>query len=745
MAEKKFVGKFELDGSKGEESIKSIKSQLKDAKNELVGVIDKFGELSPEAAKAAQKVAQLEDKIGDAKKLSDAFNPDAKFKGLSGAIQGAVGAFTALQGAQALFGSESKEVAATLAKVQGALAFSQGINSVLDAKDSIKAFGAQLMSLNIVQKIVTAAQWLWNAALSANPIGAIVIAVAALTAGIAALVGWLRDSAAEAKAQASAVEANTKAIEKQTKTLENNNSAFQKSNEHKINMAKASGMSAKAVRELELKLADEKIAFERSAKTIAFQTEQKERNYLATLRAADADEELIKKQIENVNKATEETKKQVKNTEAALNEKLAIQRRHEVEITQEQTNAAKTRADQKKKSDDEAKKAQEEADKLLQQVRIDLKSEEQKKLEQIDVEYNERKKTLEAAGIKDFTDIEAARQNAIAQVKLEYRNKILQIEQQTNDLVLQNQLNSITDSYTRQQQEIENNYQKQVDEALKLLDDKNIKEEDRQRLYNERRAAIDEQYNLQIASAKKENDLKTYNEDLKNLEDKINSDNLMFDAKREALDKENALVEDARRNGLISEEDYTKKVKEQSDKRKSIDNAEKENKRAQLAATAGLLSGFADLVGKQTKAGKAAAKTALVIQQAQAVGSIITNTQEAVAKDVSNFPLTSGMPWAAIHIAQGVLGVANSIKAVKKGIADINGATESSGGGGSAADVGSAPAAPIPPTPQTTILPQEQINQMATANATTRAYVVESDVTNNQERMIRLNRAARIN
>ena len=743
MAEKKFVGKFELDAGKSEESIKSLKQRIREAEIETQNLADKFGETSVEAKAAADKAAQLKDKMEFSKKLIDSFNPDQKFKAFAGAIQGAAGAFAALQGAQALFGDESKQTAAMLAKVQGALALTTGINSVLDAGDAFKILGARLMSFNIVQKIVTAAQWVWNAAMEANPIGAVVAVVAALIAGIAALVGWLRDSAAEAKAQAAAVDASSKALDKQNKTLENNNNAFQKSNEHKINMAKASGMSAKAVRELELKLADEKIAFERSAKTIAYQTYEKERNYLATLKAAGADDELIKKQTENVKKAADQVNAQVKNTEAALNEKLAIQRRHEEEVTQEQTNANKTRADKQKKADEDAKKAKEEADKLLTQLRIDLKNDEEKKLAQIDQEYNERKKVLEKAGIKDFTEIEELKNRAIAQVKLESRNKILEIEKQTNDLLLQNQLNAITDSYTRQQQETENNYQKQIDDALKILDDKNLKEEDRQRLYNERRAAIDQEHNLKVAANKKENDTKIYNEDLKKLEDQLALDNISFDAKREALAKEDALIEAAYKNGLIKEEEHTKKVKEQSDKRKAIDNAEKENKRAQLAATAGLLSGFADLVGKQTKAGKAAAKTALVIEQAQAVGKIITNTQAAVSKDIATSPITSGMPWAAIHIAQGVLGVAQSIKAVKKGIADINGANENSSAGGG--DVGTAPAAPIAPSPETTILPQAQIDQIASANAATRAYVVESDVTSNQERITRLNRAARIN
>ena len=65
-----------------------------------------------------------------------------------------------------------------------------------------------------------------------------------------------------------------------------------------------------------------------------------------------------------------------------------------------------------------------------------------------------------------------------------------------------------------------------------------------------------------------------------------------------------------------------------------------------------------------------------------------------------------------------------------------------SGGGGSMPSVGSIPA-PIIPSVATTTINQGQVNQLA--SATSRAFVLESDVSGNQERIERLNRAARIN
>ena len=81
--------------------------------------------------------------------------------------------------------------------------------------------------------------------------------------------------------------------------------------------------------------------------------------------------------------------------------------------------------------------------------------------------------------------------------------------------------------------------------------------------------------------------------------------------------------------------------------------------------------------------------------------------------------------------------IANGIKTVKAITA-----VQVPGGGGAG---GSAPSisAPVLPQAATTTLNQGQINQIG--NTAARAFVLETDVSGNQERIKRLNRAARIN
>jgi len=131
------------------ESVGSLKKQLREAQNEVVALSDKFGATSKEAVEAAKRAAELRDRIGDARALTEAFNPDAKFKALSASLSGVAGGFAAVQGAIGLFGTESKELEKQLLKVQSALALSQGLQSIGESIDSFKQLGAVIQSTTI--------------------------------------------------------------------------------------------------------------------------------------------------------------------------------------------------------------------------------------------------------------------------------------------------------------------------------------------------------------------------------------------------------------------------------------------------------------------------------------------------------------------------------------------------------------------------------------------------------------------
>lgn len=126
--------------------VKNIKAELKLAQQEVIMLSDKFGATSEQAAEAAKKAAELKDRIGDAKSLVDAFNPDTKFRAFGASIDTVVGGFTALTGAMALLGVESEDVQKTLLEVQSALAISQGVAQVQEGIQSFKNLGSVLVN-----------------------------------------------------------------------------------------------------------------------------------------------------------------------------------------------------------------------------------------------------------------------------------------------------------------------------------------------------------------------------------------------------------------------------------------------------------------------------------------------------------------------------------------------------------------------------------------------------------------------
>lgn len=134
------------------------------------------------------------------------------------------------------------------------------------------------------------------------------------------------------------------------------------------------------------------------------------------------------------------------------------------------------------------------------------------------------------------------------------------------------------------------------------------------------------------------------------------------------------------------------------------------------------------IVGEQTAAGKALG-----------IASALINTYIG-ASEVIRAKSVLPEPFGTIQkIASVASIIATGLKTVKS-IASV----QVPGGAGGAGGTGGAPtiSAPLNPEASVTTLNQAQVNQIG--NVASKSYVVESDVSGNQERIRRLNRAARI-
>lgn len=628
-----------LNSGPAEGSVKSLKAQLREAVADVAEMSDKFGETSVQAAKAAQKAAQLKDKIGDAKLLTDAFNPDAKFKAFGNALQGVVGGFTALQGAQALFGSESEDVAKVLAKVQGAMALSQGLDSVLESKDAFKALGTMIKT-NVVGAFSTL-----KGAIISTGIGALIVGIGLLIEQFSAMSD-AADEAAESQ----------KKLNEETKKftdigLKSELDYINRQEKLTIAKAKLAGASEEEIF---------KIQQDYRAQRLRAQGRAYEEIKTADAKAAGE----LKTQIENgiVDGQTAEIENQVKLQD--IRNKAAEDRR------------------QKKK---------EENDKLLEDLR------------NANAEQNNLQKQLQDEITLSLIEDERQRE----QVRLE-----MDLEKAKKDV-------------------------------------ENSKASTKEK--NESIALLEQQYMINLRLMKD-----GFAKEDKDKSDKEKEEKAKEDAERLEREKKNYEQLIAGRKAAADESIAIAKA--EAEAKQGLNDAYLNS----VSAGIGILKMFADK-------NKGLQKALLIAENGVTIARIILDTQRSIVQarasvaGISPFlPGPVPIPNPKYILAQTIananitqskiaagIGIAQALAATAKGLSSIGGGGSAGGGGGIntggglSGGGGGGTTSPIAPQLSNTILNQQAINQ--TGNAAIRSYVVESDVAGNQERIERLNRAARIN
>jgi myosin heavy subunit len=374
------VQKLDKAFEETEQSVKGLRTQLREAVANVTLMSDKFGATSKEAINAAKRAAELKDRIGDAKALTDAFNPDAKFKAVASSLAGVAGGFSALQGGMALFGKENKDVEQALLKVNAAMALSQGLQSVGESIDSFRQLGAVIKSTTVFQELNNAATKtaavvqrafgvatvetstgfkVLKGAIVATGIGALVVLLGSVIANFDAISDWIKKSplGSLAKGVGALVEQFTDFIGVTSEAERNLNklsAANKRANEdinNRIKVLKAQGGSEKEIYEL---------------------SQQRVNNELNILRQS----------LKTKGKLTEEEYKQFSDLKteqlvltAEYNKKTADASAKAAEKAQkDRDDANKKAADQAQKDRDEAKKKAEEDTKAANKMLIELQN-----------------------------------------------------------------------------------------------------------------------------------------------------------------------------------------------------------------------------------------------------------------------------------------------------------------------------------------------------------------------------------
>jgi hypothetical protein len=440
---------------------KTLKTQLREANNELTKSIQLYGETSQQAVNAAKGVANLKDQIGFAKDLSESFNPDQKFKALGAATQVAGTGLQGVTAGMALFGGESEDTQKQLLKVQAAMAFSDAISNLSNVADQLavlksvlsntwttlttaKAVDTTATALNttavgantavvvaetaavegstFATTAATVATNIWNAslAIALAPVTLIVAGIAALVLGIGYLTGAFGDFSGEA---AKATAANM-VLNQQMDNLKLNaakaNEQMAFSSQHSLAMAKAHGKSTDAIRKLSEELINQEVA-EKRVNAVKAQSIFLEARRVAGLEdATDAQK-----------KTSQEAYKLFQEQNGIYNDSLKARRQlasdNQIAIAQEETDArikADERAEENRKKDEEKKKQERENEKkhredLLKDADEFFKNaaEKQKEKNDLDAQLQKDQLTTLADGLKEFRDFES--EDATAKIEID--------------------------------------------------------------------------------------------------------------------------------------------------------------------------------------------------------------------------------------------------------------------------------------------------------------------------------------
>ena len=377
----------EMDASVGnyQRNVGNYRQELKQLKEDLLSLEEGTEEYSNALARAAE----ISQKMQDVNEFvaQSAQDMGDHLQNVTGVAAGMVGVFQTVQASLNLIGVESENVEKMIATMQNLMAITQGLTAIEGAIDKYKRLNETIKGLTIVQNLfgiaktktatataadttatvantaatvaqtgattaATTATWSFNAALAANPLGAILIAVTAVITALVSLTSWLGTAGDTAEDAAASNDKFTKSLEEQNEVIDYNIQMLQAQGKTRLEAMRAS-------------LADEKKLYEDAyAQYLKVYNNAKNTSRWGGLANPISDEEQ-----EEINRAYDTYVAQVKK----YNQRV---RDINIEATREQTAA-------RKKAEDDALKAAQDA----ARERIRIAQEEAKRVKELRENY----------------------------------------------------------------------------------------------------------------------------------------------------------------------------------------------------------------------------------------------------------------------------------------------------------------------------------------------------------------------
>lgn len=292
-----------------------------------------------------------------------------------------------------------------------------------------------------------------------------------------------------------------------------------------------------------------------------------------------------------------------------------------------------------------------------------------------------------------------------------------------------------------------------------LKDSQKQKELDAEKAQGERIIALKQEQKAALAEAGIEDPNATPEELKKAFEARAEVEQEIFDAEAELIQErfEEGLTNEEEKNLLLSEldrkhkENITKNSADAADAEKKIDDVKAANKLLAAAQIAQITSQLGSVIQQAAGENKEAAIAGILIDKIGSIGSIIVNTAIANAKAVATSPTTLGQPFVTLNTIAAGIGIAGSIAGAAKAIQGIKAVktpgAKGGGGGGSGGGGGGGLPSPSSPSVSPDITPDIFPTGFGDDDDDTlgggpgirqepiRAIVVESDITNTQNRI----------
>lgn len=628
--------------------LRDLKKEYKDTVDQMVAMESQGNANSAQYQELADKAGKLKDRISDVgDQMKFMASKTKMLDTVSSGFQLLAASAEVYQGVLAQVTGDDKAAAEVIKKLQAAMAVANGVQqianllqeeSALRMAISMRATIAHTIAQKaqaVATKIVTAAQWLWNAAMDANPIGAVIAAVTALVAGIYGLVkaigsvvNYFNKNSEAAKADAKATreaEAATKQITASTNAAKKSYDDFNKKLEYNVAMMKAQGKSEDDIYNYTLQTINAKIA-----ENAAYEKNTQAR--IDNLKATGNLNAAQKKELQAL---------QAHNNELANeNNALAGQRYdlivdHRIKKQQEETDKAKENAN---KAADAYKKAEEEKTRKKEQ-----EAEKRKKIAENEANLSKNLDTqLEEGRIELMQD---GLEKELTKVDSKYDKE----EQALKD-TLSNDKNLTEENREKINERLLQLEQLKERDSNKLIDDAQKKEQDKN----------DAAIQAEVEKNDKENQLKSQNDIAQMQLDGASELDLLKAINQQKIDERASLKQ---KEGESDEEFRQRTITADqavADSSKAIEEKNNADKQAAQESLTSNLNSLKDTQIGKSKEFAAAEKEESAIAQGMAAVEAVKAAVEAVGSATKGDPYT-----IAIRIAAALAAVTVAIAKAK--------------------------------------------------------------------------------